>query len=168
MLWNLAFDEVLSLVEGTAIKAFGYADDLALVGRGPHVPTILSQLQPVLDRVSAWGQSQGLKFSPSKSIAVAFTHKRTPGDLVLKLNGLPITWKTTFKYLGVLLDHKLSWVPHFVKKTKNAKKLLFKYKQIVGAEFGPQPKYMQWMYLGIVRPALNYGVVLFFRFCVVY
>ena len=39
ILWNLAFDEVLSLVEGTAIKAFGYADDLALVGRGPDFNT---------------------------------------------------------------------------------------------------------------------------------
>jgi Reverse transcriptase (RNA-dependent DNA polymerase)/Endonuclease-reverse transcriptase len=73
VLWNLAFDEVLSMVEGTAIKAFGYADDLALVGRGPDLHTNISQIQTVLDRVTSWGNTQGLKFSPSKSIAVAFT-----------------------------------------------------------------------------------------------
>ena len=54
ILWNLAFDEVLSLVEGTAIKAFGYADDLALVGRGPDFNTNITQLQRVLDRITAW------------------------------------------------------------------------------------------------------------------
>ena len=57
ILWNLAFDEVLSLVEPTPIKAFGYADDLALVGRGPDVQTIISQMQVVLDKVAAWGVS---------------------------------------------------------------------------------------------------------------
>jgi Reverse transcriptase (RNA-dependent DNA polymerase)/Endonuclease-reverse transcriptase len=163
VLWNLAFDEVLSLVDGTAIKAFGYADDLALVGRGPDLHTNIMQIQQVLDRVTAWGNSQGLKFSPSKSVAVAFTRKREPKDLELKLNGTLLSWSRTVKYLGVTLDSRLTWVPHFNEKTKNAKKLLFKYKQIVGTQFGPQPKYMRWMYLGIVRPALMYGAIIWWR-----
>ena len=163
ILWNLAFDEVLSLVEGSAIKAFGYADDLALVGQGPDLPTIISQLQTVLDRVTAWGNTQGLKFSPSKSMAVAFTRKTSPVKAELKLNGTLLPWSRTVKYLGVVLDSRLTWVPHFNEKTKNAKKLLFKYKQIVGTTFGPQPKFMRWMYLGIVRPALLYGAVVWWR-----
>jgi hypothetical protein len=38
----------------TVIKAFGYADDLVLVGRSPDpdVPTKISQMQAVLDKVS--------------------------------------------------------------------------------------------------------------------
>ena len=139
VLWNLAFDEVLSLVEGTAIKAFGYADDLALVGRGPDLTTNINQLQIVLDRVTAWGNTQGLRFSPSKSVAVAFTRKTSPINGELRLNGIVLPWSKTVKYLGVVLDSRLTWIPHFNEKTKNAKKLLFKYKQIVGTTFGPQP-----------------------------
>ncbi len=163
VLWNLAFDEVLSMVEGTAIKAFGYADDLALVGRGPDPTTNISQIQIVLDRVTAWGQSQGLKFSPSKSVAVAFTRKMTPIQAKLRLNGISLNWSKTVKYLGVTLDDRLVWSAHLDDKIKNAKRLLFKYKQIVGTEFGPQPKFMRWMYLGIVRPALMYGAVVWWR-----
>ena len=163
VLWNLAFDEVLSMVEGTAIKAFGYADDLALVGRGPDVLTNISQLQKVLDKVTAWGNTQGLNFSPKKSVAVVFTRKTTLIKAELRLNGSLLPWSRTVKYLGVVLDSRLTWVPHFNEKTKSAKRLLFKYKQIVGTEFGPQPKYMRWMYLGIVRPALLYGAIVWWR-----
>ena len=104
VLWNLAFDEVLSMVEGTAIKAFGYADDLALVGRGPDIQTNISQLQKVLDRVTAWGNTQGLKFSPSKSEAVVFTRKTAKVQASLRLNGSLLPWSKTVKYLGVVLD----------------------------------------------------------------
>ena len=163
VLWNLAFDEVLTLVEGTAIKAFGYADDLALVGRGPDLKTNISQLQTVLNRVTDWGNSQGLKFSPSKSVAIAFTRKHKLKVTDLRINDSLLEWSKTVKYLGVVLDSRLTWIPHFNEKTKNAKKLLFKYKQIVGTEFGPQPKFMRWMYLGIVRPALTYGAIVWWR-----
>ena len=121
VLWNLAFDEVLSLVEGTAIKAFGYADDLALVGRGPDLKTNINQLQIVLDRVTAWGNTQGLRFSPSKSVAVAFTRKTSPINDELRLNGIVLPWSKTVKYLGVVLDSRLTWIPHFNEKNKKAK-----------------------------------------------
>jgi len=136
---------------------------LTLVGRGPDVQTIISQMQVVLDKVAAWGVSQGLKFSPAKSIAMTFTRKRQLPDLLLTMNGASLTWSKTTKYLGVILDQGLTWVPHFTQKVKSVKQLLFKYKQIVGAEYGPQPKYMRWMYLGIVRPVLLYGAVVWWR-----
>jgi hypothetical protein len=37
------------------------------------------------------------------------------------------------------------------------------YKQIVGPEIGPQPKYMRWMYTSIKRPAFSYEAVVWWR-----
>ena len=163
VLWNLAFDEVLSLVEGTSIKACGYADDLALIGRGPDPKTILHNMQQVLNSVTNWGREQGLRFSAGKSVAIAFTHKRKWDEIPLHLNQIALEWQDRVKYLGVTLDSKLNWIANLREKTTKAIRLLFRYKQIVGKEFGPQPKYMRWMYTGIVRPALVYGAVVWWR-----
>jgi hypothetical protein len=57
----------------------------------------------------------------------------------------------------------LTWTAHISDKITKAKRLLFKFKQIVGKEFGPHPTYMRWMYTGIVRPALTYGAVVWWR-----
>ena len=151
VLWNLAFDEVLSLVEGTAVRACGYADDLVLIGRGPDPITNIACMQQVLDKVSAWGTGQGLRFSAAKSVAVAFTRKTKWSGPDLTLNNSRLEWKKEVKYLGVLLHHRLHWADHVMAVTKKAKWLLFKYKTIVGLNFGPHPRFMRWMFTGIVQ-----------------
>jgi ribonuclease HI len=163
ILWNLAFEEVLSLVDDTAIKACGYADDLVLIGRGPDPTTIIATMQRVLTAVDRWGTQQGHRFSAGKSVAVAFTRKYKWKGPRLFLNNTPLPWQTQVKYLGVVLDDRLGWGPLFKDRTSKAIKMLFQYKQIVGREFGPHPRYMRWMYTGIIRPALAYGAVVWWR-----
>jgi hypothetical protein len=100
-------------------------------------------MQQVLDSVTSWGHEQGLKFGASKWVAITFTQKRKYEVPPLLLNGVALPWQTQVKYLGVTLDWRLNWIAHILR-------LLFKYKQIVGKEFGPYPKYMRGMY-SIVR-----------------
>jgi ribonuclease HI len=165
VLWNLAFDDVLKLVDDSSITACGYADDLALIGRGLDTGTVIHNMQQVLNKVTRWGTSQGLRFSPSKSVAIAFTRKTLPwgGSQQLTLYNTPLQWSDQVKYLGVTLDKRLNWGVHLRDKTSKAIRLLYRYKQIVGREFGPHPKYMRWMYTGIIRPALAYGAVVWWR-----
>jgi ribonuclease HI len=120
-------------------------------------------MQQILHKVASWGQGQGLRFSAAKSVAIAFTRKQNWTGPQLSLNNTALPWQTNVKYLGVLLHHRLSWSDHIAATTKKAKWLLFKYKNIVGSQFGPQPRYMRWMYTGIVRPALIYGSLVWWR-----
>ena len=96
-------------------------------------------------------------------MAITFTHKQKWEENPLLLNQTPLDWHPQVKYLGVILDHRLKWIANLKEKTTKAIRLLFRYKQIVGKEFGPQPKYMRWMYTGIVRPALTYGAVVWWQ-----
>jgi ribonuclease HI/retron-type reverse transcriptase len=163
VLWNLAFDEVLVLLDDSAIKACGYADDLVLIGRGPDPLITCNNMQQALNKVANWGLEQGLRFSASKSVAIAFTRKLKWESIPLKLNNTTLEWQTQVKYLGVVLDQRLLWTIHVRERITKAIGLLFKYKQIVGTEFGPQPKYMRWMYTSIIRPAIIYGAVVWWR-----
>ena len=163
VLWNMAFDEILSLMEGSPIKAFGYADDLALVARGPDPSTTINNMQIALDKTLGWGVGRGLRFSAGKSVAIAFTRKRKWEGPKLRLNNSVMEWQKQVRYLGVILDDKLVWNVNFKERITRAKRVLFQYKQVVGREFGPDPKYMRWMYTGIVRPALTYGSIVWWR-----
>jgi ribonuclease HI len=163
VLWNLAFDSVLRIFDQGPIKASGYADDLALIARGPDIDTLVSITQQAIDKVTAWGRGQGLKFSASKSVAVVFTLKLKWSCKNLRMNGTEMEWQNSVKYLGVTLDSKLNWTPHVLQKIKKAKNMLFQYRQVVGARFGPKPLCMRWMFTGIIRPALCYGAIVWWR-----
>jgi len=57
----------------------------------------------------------GFKFSPSKTVCIHFcklgVHKLHP-DPILLLNGTPIPVVEETKFLGVIFDRKLSFIPH--------------------------------------------------------
>jgi ribonuclease HI len=92
-----------------------------------------------------------------------FTNRQKWSCPPLQMNGRLLEWQKTAKYLGVTLDDKLNWSAHIAAKIKKAKKQLFLYRQIVGQQFGPEPRYMKWMYTGIIRPSLCYGALVWWR-----
>lgn len=92
-----------------------YADDIALFACGPgrHRAALLESLQVAIDAVDAFLNGVGLALAASKTEALlvhprASTRRSTPR---LSLRGLPIEWSTKVRYLGVTIDHRLSWRP---------------------------------------------------------
>ena len=57
----------------------------------------------------------------------------------------------------------MTWKHHLEGKIKKAKGMLYKFKQIVGLHWGPKPKYMRWLWMGVVRPMVLYGAIVWFR-----
>ena len=60
-------------------------------------------------------------------------------------------------YLGVVLDHKLSWTPHIQSKVSKAKFFLALIKPAINHIYGLNPKRMQWIWKQILLPRLTYG-----------
>ena len=123
------FDEALHLFDTGPIRARGYADDLVLLASGIDPLTISNLMQEAINTAADWGIKVGLKFSPTKTTAMLFTRKRIKyGTLSLMINGSPISWAPTVKYLGITFDQKLTWTEHVKQKLKKAKAHLFMYK----------------------------------------
>nr|XP_050046359.1 uncharacterized protein LOC126543273 [Dermacentor andersoni] len=92
-----------------------YANDVALWTHGPrrNLQAIRSSLQRSLDAVAAYFLSIGLLVSPTKT-KVLLIHPLAAAHVTvgrLVLGGTPIPWAKEVTYLGLQVDHRLTWMP---------------------------------------------------------
>ena len=75
--------------------------------------SIERQLQLCLNKIQNWADNNGFKFSKSKTTGVYFCQKRKlHNDPSLKWVEFPIKITKEHKFLGVIFDSKLSFIPH--------------------------------------------------------
>ena len=78
-----------------------------------HMPTIERYLQRVLNKLQVWADENGFKFSTSKTVVMHFCKKKkehSHPELVLNGTALPVVEET--KFLGLIFDSKLTFIPH--------------------------------------------------------
>ena len=102
---------------------------------------MISLLQKGLDKALRWGEENGLSFSPSKTVAVVFTHstKGHSGFPHLKMGATMIEYSNSVKYLGVRLDSKLTFKAHLEEISKKALRLLMAAKSVMNKLRGLSP-----------------------------
>ena len=161
LVWNLAFDDLLDRFNSGPAHINGFADDAAIVLRGPDIYTLIEQGQEAISKALDFGCENGLQFGAVKMEVIVFTCKR------LKTSGLPclcmanrdLIYSDMVKYLGVLFDSKLTFGPHIREKVKKATRLLYCFKTSVGQLWGPNLYHMRWVLTGIVLPKITYGAM---------
>ena len=90
-----------------------YVDDLLVCYSGKNMATIERQLQLCLNKVHEWSVANGFKFSKSKTVCMDFCHLRTlHPDPSLTMDGDPIKVVKEMRFLGLVFDSKLSFLPH--------------------------------------------------------
>lgn len=160
LLWNLVINSLILLINRSSADSEGFADDVNLLVRGIDIDTIIDICQQCLDRIREWGLKTGLNFSPSKTEAILFTWKtkwsiKTP----LKLGDKEIKFCKQVKYLGVILDSKLSWRPHCQDRVRKATIALMQSRRAIGKSWGLKPRQALWIFTAIIRPILAYAAV---------
>ena len=86
-----------------------YADDHLIIC------TSLEQLELAIQIIKGWSISENIKLNPDKSGIMEVTPKRRKGrlNLIESIEGIPIVKE--YKYLGLILDQKLSGDTHIKK-----------------------------------------------------
>ncbi|GBN54837.1 hypothetical protein AVEN_151867-1 [Araneus ventricosus] len=104
-----------------------FADDTAILSTSSDQNIIATDLQMHLDEVEEWLVKWKMKVNVEKSQSVYFSCKfKKPPEP--SLNGQTIPWQNQTKYLGIILDQRLTYKPHFdyiIKKFKAAKAQLY-------------------------------------------
>ena len=151
------FDLILrEVVAITNIQAF--ADDLIPCTSTDRHHSEAQHLMLALRHLEQWAHNWRMTFAPDKCMAMCITrlrHTRPPPSF--QFFGATITTVTSFRYVGVLIDNKLTWGPLVNKATTKALIRLQDIRKFCGTFWGTHPSIIHRLISGAVLPILYYA-----------
>ena len=130
--------------------------------RAKNTITCERQLQCCLNKIEKWCIENGFKFSQSKTVCVHFLKKRgTLPEPDLKLNGSKVKVVKETKFLGVIFDQKLSFIPHMKALKTRCSKALDIMKVVSNQSWGTDKSVLLKLYRSPVRSKLDYGCIVY-------
>lgn len=121
-LWNVFYDELLTMNWPAGVRLVAFADDVAILGTAHTGPLLERILNPALNQLSSWMRENGLEIAAQKTEAIILTKKWAYSDPELFIEGHPVPIKKSLKYLGVTLDQRLSFSKHVAIAAESASK----------------------------------------------
>ena len=136
-----------------------YVDDFCVCysSRG-GMPLLERQIQLQLGKLETWANENGFKFSPTKTTAVHFCEKRKcvrEPDLYLYKSRLPVN--DNVRFLGVILDKRLSFLPHIKDLRVRCLNALNALRIFCSPKWGGTSDILLNLYRSIVRSKLDYA-----------
>jgi len=111
-LFGLKINSIVTAIS-PGVECSLYVDDFLICYRSKHIHIIERHLQQCLNKLADWADTNGFKFSTSKTVCIHFCKLRKPHpEPILLLNGTPVPVVEETKFLGVVFDRKLSFIPH--------------------------------------------------------
>ena len=139
-----------------------YVDDFVICFRSRNMNIIERQLQQFLHKLQTWSEENGFKFSKSKTKCMYLCNIRgVQPDPELYLDKTKIEVVSEFKFLGVIFDKKLSFLPHITALKKKCKKALNLLKVVAHSEWGADHKVLLWLYKSLIHSKLDYGSIVY-------
>ena len=139
-----------------------YVDDFSICYRSKHMHTIERQLQQCLNKIQKWALENGFKFSKTKTQCMHFCQLRgLHNDPVLKLDGVEIPVVDQYKFLGVIFDRKLSFIPHINYLKAKCHKALQLLRVVAHTDWGADKSTLLKLYKSLVRSKLDYGCFIY-------
>lgn len=139
---------------------FQFADDTAILSTSSTIATASRHIQDYITVLLTWFNQWRLLINPTKTQALILQHRRSFDnlrDFDVRIYGQRITHQPTVKYLGVLIDSKLQWTPHFTELRKKARRRLNLLKRMTGLTWGLRTATILKTYKTFLRPLLVYG-----------
>ena len=111
-LFNIKINNIVKNINNGTNRAL-YVDDFLICYSVRNMNHIERQLQICLDKLHKWTTENGLKFSKEKMKCIHFCNQcKLHLDPVLKIDHTEIPIVEQYKYLGIIFDCKLSFIPH--------------------------------------------------------
>lgn len=134
-----------------------YADDLVLYRTDKCIDTSSSRLTEALSYLKDWLDDHGLSLSPSKSNTVIFTRRRYIPNVVITYENQIIPNTLSVKFLGVILDSKMTGIPHLNYVTGKCEKGINILRALSGVWWGSHPYCQKLLYNAVIRSVIDYG-----------
>ena len=140
------------LPEGITSQVTLLADDCILYREITSVEDS-KVLQSDINMLCNWESCWQMRFNVAKCYAMHITHKTKPILSTYTMNGKPLQTVNSHTYLGVEINHKLSWADHINTTTVKANKVLGLLRRNL---YSCSAKVKETAYKTLVRPKLEY------------
>ena len=157
MLFAVAINDVIGVLPA-GVHSSLYVDDLCISFSAARMPLIERKLQLAINRVSGWADRRGFRFSASKTVAMHFCRKRgVYPDPDLYLGNRRLSCVETTRYLGLVFDSRLTWVPHFRYIKASCQKALSLLRVLSHTSWGADRDTLLLLHRTLILPKLEYG-----------
>lgn len=152
----------LSQREGSSssLTQIGAEPDLHV--RDRDVVDAKNLLEEVITPVSEWLLQRGLRISPEKYILCPFSSKIVDlREVFINVDSIRVMSTSVMKYLGIILNSRLSWIPHIRENITRACKAINVLKVISKVSWGAAPALSLMVFRGLIRAYLEWGCQLY-------
>ncbi|KFM76920.1 Hypothetical protein in type-1 retrotransposable element R1DM, partial [Stegodyphus mimosarum] len=158
-LWNVTFNEVLKQSWPAHTKIIAYADDTALVVKGQTRRQLQANAIESCTLFQERCNRLKLRIAEAKSKILLIPKKG--GSLArqprITLNGQRLKITKELKYLGIIFDSKLNWIPHVLELKKRTMSIAQQLKYMQGGQWGLNPHIQKILYKTVTEKIITYG-----------
>ena len=160
-LFNVKLNDIINCLDYKTDSSL-YVDDFCICFRSENMRTIERHLKQCLNRIEDWATRNGFKFSKSKTQCVHFCQQRKiHNDPALYIYGSQIPVVAESKFLGVIFDRKLSFIPHIKYVKAKCLKALNLLKFLSHTSWGADRTTLLHLYRSLIRSKLDYGSIVY-------
>jgi hypothetical protein len=157
-LWNVLFDDLLSLKLPEGCEMIAYADDALMLLSGRSRKIIEDKFAVAIASVLEWGRLNRLVFAPGKTLAMWL--RAPPSSLrrpTLRMEGQSVKVVDEVRYLGVHLDRNASFIPHIRRVSERARGLFHELRRISRGTWGLRCDAMRLIYSATYVAQVTYA-----------
>ncbi|GFS97678.1 putative RNA-directed DNA polymerase from transposon X-element [Trichonephila clavipes] len=160
-LFNIHMSSILHHVP-LSVRGMLYVDDLQVSCQGSDMRLIELQLQTTVNRLVKWCDQYGHTIYPSKSSCVHFCRKRNlHPDPSIHIGNIQIPVVSEVRFLGVIFDSKLTFLPHVLHLRKRCERSLNILKVLSNTPYGERIVSLLRVYHALILSRFDYGCVVY-------
>ena len=152
LLFNLLMEDIVAQRYTDNTSVYSYADDLLLI----NTKVVENDLHEDLHRLEDTCKDLGLKISARKTKAMLFRSK-SHFPFQIKIQGSSIEWVNEFRYLGVIVDRRLTFSSHVKNVKHRANQRLNLMRCISGQKGGASHAVLSLYYKMAIRSIIEYS-----------
>lgn len=164
LLWNIIANKILSDFDSNEEKLIAYADDFILIASEDSRIKLETQANKSIDKFYQLCFQQQLKISPNKTEALIIGKDLSRRNPVIKLNNESIAIKNKIKYLGVIIDNKMNFIPHLHYLEEAITKFVINTKRLSTPYNRLSPTITRIWYITVTEAKLLYNIQNWFQF----
>lgn len=159
LLYNI-YTYDLDTIFDNNVKILQYADDLLLYTINRSIEVSSTILTSALKSLNVWMDNNGLELSVSKCAVVVFSRKKVPPVAKIMYKNVDIPNYKEFKFLGIILDCKMTGSSHCEYVLKKAERIINMLRCLSGVWWGAHPFSLKLIYNALLRSIFDYGMFL--------